>query len=138
MTDSSRIFGDISECGRALGSLRACPLAADLEAFLLAVNGLRADLAAHRSARPAAEVNFSLEGSAGGVREAVCEVRRAEAALALAKVLSAQASGAAPEVIALLQARSSLASLCAEQAASLLGSCPAPPACTLPAQLLKP
>ena len=56
MTDSSRVLGDVSECGRTFGSLRACPLAADLEAFLLAVNGLRADLAAHRSACPAAEV----------------------------------------------------------------------------------
>lgn len=127
MTDSSRIFPDISERARAVGNVRVSPLVVRLGALLLAVNGLRADLAAHRSARPAAEVNFSLESSAGGVREAVCEVRRAEAALALAKVLSAQASGAAPEVIALLQARSSLASLCAEQAASLLGSCPAHP-----------
>lgn len=70
MADSSGIFGDVSEVARAGGGVGVSSVfdafgsedRARLDALLLAVNGLRADLAARGDTT---EVHFRLEGPAG-------------------------------------------------------------------------
>ena len=64
------------------------------------------------------------------MRSLIADLRRTEAVLASCALSSALANGAAPEAIALLQARSTLAFLRAEQAADRLCSSTARPVAT--------